>query len=65
MSETDKHDRTEDATPKRLEEARKRGQIPRSRDLNAAAVRTELASPDSPLLLLPRLNLKPFRTVLW
>lgn len=38
MADTDRHDRTENATPKRLEEARKRGQIPRSRDLNAAAV---------------------------
>jgi flagellar biosynthetic protein FlhB len=31
-------ERTESATPKRLEEARKRGEIPRSRDLSAAAV---------------------------
>jgi flagellar biosynthetic protein FlhB len=31
-------ERTEQATPKRLEEARKKGQIPRSRDLSAAAV---------------------------
>lgn len=31
-------ERTEQATPKRLEEARKRGQIPRSRELNMAAV---------------------------
>jgi len=38
MSESDKHDRTEQATPKRIEEAREKGQIPRSRDLNAAAV---------------------------
>ena len=30
--------RTESATPKRLEEARRKGQIPRSRDLSAAAV---------------------------
>ncbi|MET0291896.1 MAG: flagellar biosynthesis protein FlhB [Steroidobacteraceae bacterium] len=36
--ESDRHDKTEDATPKRLEEARERGQIPRSRDLTAAAV---------------------------
>lgn len=34
----DAEDRTESATPKRLEEARKKGQVPRSRDLNAAAV---------------------------
>jgi flagellar biosynthetic protein FlhB len=38
MADTERHDRTEQATPKRLEEARERGQIPRSRDLNAAAV---------------------------
>jgi flagellar biosynthetic protein FlhB len=31
-------ERTEQATPKRLEEARKRGQIPRSRELNMAMV---------------------------
>ncbi|MGC4028520.1 MAG: flagellar biosynthesis protein FlhB [Steroidobacteraceae bacterium] len=34
----DRHDRTEAATPKRLEEARREGRIPRSRDLTAAAV---------------------------
>lgn len=34
----DGQERTESATPKRLEEARKKGQIPRSRDLSAAAV---------------------------
>ncbi len=34
----DGQERTESATPKRLEEARKKGQIPRSRDLTAAAV---------------------------
>ena len=38
MAETDRHERTESATPKRREEARKRGEIPRSRDLSAAAV---------------------------
>jgi flagellar biosynthetic protein FlhB len=38
MAETDNEDRTESATPKRLEEARRRGQIPRSRDLSTAAV---------------------------
>ncbi len=39
MSDTaDRHDRTEQATPKRLEEARRDGRIPRSRDLTAAAV---------------------------
>lgn len=38
MAETEEHDRTEPATQKRLDEARKNGQIPRSRDLTAAAV---------------------------
>lgn len=39
MAEHDSaQERTEEATPKRLEEARRRGQIPRSRDLSAAAV---------------------------
>jgi flagellar biosynthesis protein FlhB len=34
----DQDQRTESATPKRLDEARKKGQVPRSRDLNSAAV---------------------------
>jgi flagellar biosynthetic protein FlhB len=34
----DGQEKTESATPKRVEEARKRGEIPRSRDLSAAAV---------------------------
>jgi flagellar biosynthetic protein FlhB len=34
----DAEERTESPTPKRLEEARKRGQIPRSRDFTSAAV---------------------------
>lgn len=38
MSETDQQERTEQATPKRREEARRKGQIPRSRELSAAAV---------------------------
>jgi flagellar biosynthesis protein FlhB len=38
MSQADRHDRTEPATPKRLEDARRDGRIPRSRDLTAAAV---------------------------
>jgi flagellar biosynthesis protein FlhB len=38
MAENDDQERTEQATPKRLEEARKKGQIPRSRDLTTAAV---------------------------
>jgi len=38
MSETERHDRTEQPTQKRLDDARKEGRIPRSRDLTAAAV---------------------------
>src|SRR6187549_3190843 len=38
MAETERHDRTEPATPKRLDDARREGRIPRSRDLTAAAV---------------------------
>jgi len=38
MADTDRHDQTEAATQKRLDEARERGQVPRSRDLSAAAV---------------------------
>jgi flagellar biosynthesis protein FlhB len=38
MAETERDERTESATPKRLEEARKRGQVPRSPELGAAAV---------------------------
>lgn len=38
MAENDVQDRTERATPKRLDEARRKGQVPRSRELNAAAV---------------------------
>jgi flagellar biosynthesis protein FlhB len=38
MAEHEAQDRTEQATPKRLEEARKHGDIPRSRDLTTAAV---------------------------
>jgi flagellar biosynthetic protein FlhB len=39
MAEQDSgQERTESATPKREEEARQKGQVPRSRDLNAAAV---------------------------
>lgn len=37
MAEFDEVDRTESPTSKRLEDARKRGQVPRSRDLAAAA----------------------------
>jgi flagellar biosynthetic protein FlhB len=37
MAESDDRDRTESPTPKRLEDARKRGQVARSRDLAAAA----------------------------
>jgi len=38
MSDSDNRDRTESPTQKRLDDARKRGQVPRSRDLGAAAV---------------------------
>ena len=38
MAEHDLADRTERATPKRVEEARKRGQVPRSPELGAAAI---------------------------
>ena len=38
MAGQENADRTERATPKRLEDARKKGQVPRSRELNAAAV---------------------------
>ena len=37
-NDQDQEQRTESATPRRLEEARKKGQVPRSRDLNSAAV---------------------------
>ena len=37
MAESDA-EKTEQPTPKRLEEARKKGQIPRSQELSAAAV---------------------------
>jgi len=37
-NEQDDQERTEQPTPKRLDEARKKGDIPRSRDLSAAAV---------------------------
>jgi flagellar biosynthetic protein FlhB len=38
VAETDQRERTESPTQKRIEEARRRGQVPRSRDLSAAAV---------------------------
>jgi flagellar biosynthetic protein FlhB len=38
MAESQQQERTEEATPKRLEEARRKGQIPRSRELSMAAV---------------------------
>jgi flagellar biosynthetic protein FlhB len=38
MAETERHDRTEQPTQKRLDDARREGRIPRSRDLTAAAV---------------------------
>ena len=38
MADIDDRDRTESPTQKRIEDARRRGQVPRSRDLSAAAV---------------------------
>jgi flagellar biosynthetic protein FlhB len=38
MAENEQEERTEQPTPKRLEEARKKGQVPRSTELSAAAV---------------------------
>lgn len=38
MAETERHERTEQPTQKRLDEARRRGQVPRSRELTAAFV---------------------------
>ncbi|WP_054774527.1 flagellar type III secretion system protein FlhB, partial [Methylogaea oryzae] len=38
MAESDKEDRTEEATGRRLQQAHDRGQIPRSRELNTAAM---------------------------
>ena len=38
MSESDGQERTEDATPRRLQQAREKGQVPRSRELASVAV---------------------------
>ena len=38
MADQDDADKTEQPTPKRLREAREKGQVPRSRELSAAAV---------------------------
>lgn len=38
MAEDSGQDRTEEATPRRLQKAREQGQVPRSRELNTAAV---------------------------
>ena len=38
MADTRQEDRTEQATPKRLDDARRKGDIPRSRELSMAAV---------------------------
>ena len=40
----DQEDKTESPTPKRLEEARRKGNIPRSRDLSSAAVTMSAAA---------------------
>ena len=46
MAENDQEDRTESATPKRLEDARKRGQVPRSPELGAASITIDEAYVD-------------------
>ena len=38
MSETSKHDKTEDATPQKIRKAREDGQVARSKDLGAASL---------------------------
>lgn len=38
MSDSDGQERTEQATPRRLEQAREKGQVPRSRELASVAV---------------------------
>ena len=38
MSDSDGQERTESATPRRLEQAREKGQVPRSRELASVAV---------------------------
>lgn len=38
MAENDGQERTEDATPRRREQAREKGQVPRSRELASVAV---------------------------
>ncbi len=48
MSEQSAHERTEHATPKRLDEARKEGQVPRSQELTSSVV---LLAAGSALLL--------------
>ena len=44
MAQDDGQERTEDATPKRLREAREKGQIPRSRELNTMAMMMSAAA---------------------
>lgn len=44
MAENDAQEKTEKATPKRLEEARRKGQVPRSKELSAAAVTMSAAA---------------------
>lgn len=44
MAEDSAQERTEQATPKRREDARRKGQVPRSRDLNSAAVTLAVGS---------------------
>ena len=54
MAEEQQQDRTEQATPKRREEARKKGDVPRSRELTMTGV---MLSGGSALLLLAELQL--------
>jgi flagellar biosynthetic protein FlhB len=44
MAESDGQEKTEDATPKRLREAREKGQLPRSRELNTMAMMVAAAT---------------------
>ncbi|HET8698413.1 MAG TPA: EscU/YscU/HrcU family type III secretion system export apparatus switch protein, partial [Gammaproteobacteria bacterium] len=52
-NEAQQHDRTEQPSAKRLEDARRRGQVPRSRELGTAAVTLAGAA----VLLAQRANL--------
>ncbi len=45
MAEHSDQERTERATPKRLEEARKEGRVPRSQELTTSVVLVDTSSP--------------------